>query len=58
MEVTRELCEEFDITFVHLPESVTDKDGFLAEQYYADDATHANKDFAEVMLAYLKRIVE
>lgn len=58
MEVTRELCEELEIEFVRLPESVTDKDGFLAEQYYADDATHANKDFAEVMLSHLKSLTE
>ncbi|MDO6536035.1 hypothetical protein [Alteromonas stellipolaris] len=58
IEVTRQLCAEFGITFVELPGVVTDSDGFLDEKYYADDATHANKDFAEIMVANLKSLID
>lgn len=57
MEVTKDLCSELGITFIDLPDKVTDEDGFLAEQYYADDATHANIDFAEVIISILKNQV-
>lgn len=57
MEITRKLCQQMNIKFIELPRTVCDDDGFLAEPYYADDATHANVAFADIVVSHIKSVV-
>jgi len=51
LDVTESLCNKLGIKFMPFPKEAQDADGFLAVDYYADDATHANEAFGELMLA-------
>jgi hypothetical protein len=45
-----ELCDELGIEVMMPPAASRDPDGFLAKTCYANDATHANDDYGELVL--------
>lgn len=49
-EVTQSLCDELEISYMEFPKEAQDEAGFLATHYYADDATHANEFFGDLMI--------
>jgi hypothetical protein len=52
-DVYREVASEVGIRFVPAPESTRDEDGFLKEEFWAADATHANAEYGRVMISHL-----
>lgn len=55
--VLRQLAKEWGITLLPPPEGAVCPKGFLAPACYADDATHANAAYGELMLRQLEQIV-
>lgn len=53
-QVLGEVCEELGIEMLPVPEEACDADGFLARDYYAKDATHANEAYGELVLLQLE----
>src|ERR1700730_4047037 len=49
----QELARERGVPFIPVPTSVQTADGFLAEDYWSEDATHANGAYGRVMLDHL-----
>jgi hypothetical protein len=45
-----ELCGELGINVMLPPRAALDRDGYLANEYYANDATHANYFYGELLL--------
>lgn len=48
------LCTELDIEVLPPPPGALDPDGFLAEDFYASDATHANPLYGEQVLQQIE----
>jgi hypothetical protein len=48
--VLETLCEELNIELMLPPSVARDHRGFLASDYYANDATHANYFYGELLL--------
>ena len=48
------LCAELDIEVLPPPPGALDPDGFLAEAFYASDATHANPLYGELVLQQIE----
>ncbi len=54
MEALEELCEEWGVTFVNPPtETITDK-GFLRQEFYNKDATHANHLYGHRVISKIR----
>jgi hypothetical protein len=51
------MAEQFGITYINIPACVTDSDGFLHEDYYANDVTHANEKYGAIMLNEIISVV-
>lgn len=49
-----EICSEKDIETLEPPPAACDRDGFLARDFYAGDATHANVGYGELVLRQLE----
>ncbi|WP_295492046.1 hypothetical protein [Sphingorhabdus sp. EL138] len=49
-ERTKFWAESMGLDFLHAPHAALNDEGFLAEQYYAEDATHANEDYGLLIL--------
>jgi hypothetical protein len=49
-EALRALCGQWRIGFLDVPASARDERGFLKREFYADDATHANAAYGELVL--------
>ncbi len=49
--VLEEICEEVGIEVLGPPADALDEEGFLAPEYYASDATHANPAYGELVVA-------
>jgi len=56
MRVLRYLCGEWGVEFVSAPQEALCPQGYLSPEYYADDATHANAAYGELVLKQLERI--
>ena len=54
--VLRASCDELGVCLVPAPKQAVSADGFLQPQYYADDASHANAAYGELVLRQLERI--
>ena len=52
-EMLEDAARAHSVPFVPVPASVQTGDGFLAEEYWAWDATHANEAYGRVMLDHL-----
>lgn len=52
--VLEEVCADYDIEVLGPPPGSIDPDGFLAPDYYASDATHANVAYGELILAQIE----
>lgn len=52
-EIYKEQAEDDGAEFIPVPEAVVDKVGYLRPEFWADDATHANTAYGEVVLDYL-----
>ncbi len=50
----KELCDELDIEMLPPPPNACDSKGFLARSFYARDATHANAEYGELVVAQLE----
>ncbi len=48
--ILEDVCEEFGIEVLPPPPAALDEEGFLAPEYYASDATHANPAYGELVL--------
>jgi hypothetical protein len=48
-----EKAEQCGATYLPVPDDVTDGAGFLKEEYWDSDATHANRDYGKRMLNHL-----
>lgn len=56
VSVLKALCAELGVELLPLPPGTQTPMGYLAPAYFADDATHANRDYATLMLAQLKAL--
>lgn len=60
VEVLKKIMSESDIGLLPPPQKSMDSNGFLAKCFYANDATHANKNYGELVvaqvIAYLEKI--
>lgn len=56
MRVLAHLCQQWGIGFLPAPQEAMDADGFLKPDYYADDATHANAAYGELVLRQLESV--
>lgn len=52
--ILEEICQELDIDVLGPPLSGLDEDGFLASEFYASDATHANVAYGELILGQVE----
>jgi hypothetical protein len=50
VDVLRRLTEEWDVQLLPPPAQALDAQGYLAPAYYADDATHANAAYGELLI--------
>lgn len=53
--LTREFCEELAIMPMDPPTTALDADGYLLPEYYAQDATHANRAYGMLLLEELEQ---
>ena len=49
----KEQAEQDDVEFLPVPEAVKDQTGFLKPEFWAEDVTHANSAYGQIMLKYL-----
>ena len=54
--VLKSLCMEWDIRLLPPPDDTQTPEGFLKPEYYADDASHANPGYGELVLQQLETI--
>ena len=50
-DMFREAAQAHGAAFISTPAEVQDEEGFLKEEYWAPDVTHANADYGRVVLA-------
>jgi hypothetical protein len=55
--ILQEVCQELDIEVLGPPAGALDEDGFLAPEFYASDATHANVAYGELVLAQAEALL-
>lgn len=55
MRLLAEVCAELGIEIMMPPAETLDEDGYLAPEFYANDATHANIAFGEQLVAAIER---
>jgi hypothetical protein len=48
-------CRELNIESLDPPQNAVDPDGYLLPEYYANDATHANRDYGLLLLRVLEQ---
>lgn len=53
--VLTKLCADRDVEVLMPPPAAIDREGFLAPDYYAKDATHANPEYGELLLQEIER---
>lgn len=53
-QLLEELCAELNIEVLPPPSAALDSDGFLAPEFYASDATHANASYGELVLQQIE----
>jgi hypothetical protein len=53
--ILRDFCVELGIELLDPPTNALDSDGFLLPEYYAMDATHANRAYGMLILEHLER---
>ena len=53
--LTREFCEELGIIPMEPIAAALDADGYLLPEYYAQDATHANRTYGMLLLDELEQ---
>ena len=51
----RQFCDELGLELLDPPLAALDADGFLLPDYYAKDATHANRAYGLLLLEHLER---
>lgn len=54
--VLRELCARWEVGLVPVPAAAMCPKGFMGREYYADDATHANAAYGELVLSQLEQL--
>ena len=54
--VLANVCGEFGVEVMAPPQGALDPEGFLAREYYAHDATHANPDYGELVLQQVEHL--
>ncbi len=58
MRVLAHLCAEWTVQLVLPPAEAQTPEGFLRPEYYANDATHANAGYGELVLRQLEAVAE
>ncbi|GAA4764072.1 hypothetical protein [Novosphingobium ginsenosidimutans] len=53
-DVLVKFCRKIDVEVMFPPEEACDADGFLLPEYYANDATHANPSYGELIMQKLE----
>jgi hypothetical protein len=53
-----EFCASLNIEVMYPPAEACDQDGFLATEFYANDATHANPSYGELVLQAVETMVQ
>ncbi|NSY19765.1 SGNH/GDSL hydrolase family protein [Neorhizobium sp. AL 9.2.2] len=53
MEALKEVCAEWGVHFLAVPDAARTRSGFLKPEYYAPDATHANAAYGALVLEQL-----
>lgn len=53
-KVLEQLCNSIGVATMMPPELALDEEGFLARGYYANDATHANADYGELIIRQIE----
>jgi len=56
-EILSSLCNEIDIKIITVPARAYTDDRFLKAEYYANDATHANRRYGDLILRQIDEIV-
>jgi hypothetical protein len=56
MTVSKDLCHEIGIEFINYPDFAINERGFLKEEFYGSDATHANDKCGEQVLAFIQKL--
>ncbi|HVB18636.1 MAG TPA: hypothetical protein VNF04_19070 [Stellaceae bacterium] len=49
-EIYQEEAERYGVEFIAIPDNVTDESGFLKQEFWTEDVTHANPAYGRVML--------
>jgi hypothetical protein len=58
MRVLAHLCSQWSIQLLLPPAETQTTEGFLKPEYYADDATHANAAYGELVLRQLEAVAD
>lgn len=53
-DVLVQFCRQIDVEVMFPPDEACDADGFLLPDYYANDATHANPSYGELIMQKLE----
>lgn len=56
--VMSDLCGQYGLTFVPVPNVAFDQDGFLLEELTPDNATHANAKYGSLIIAQIQALME
>lgn len=54
-DLLQEFCSQIDVQTMLPPAEARDKDGFLLPEFYANDATHANPLYGELLMQAIER---
>lgn len=54
LQVLDKICKEWGITLLPPPIETLDDNGFLKQEFYAEDATHANSEYGALILKQLE----
>ena len=53
--ILEQFCRELGVEVLMPPAAALDEQGFLAKDFYANDATHANPEYGELLLTEVER---
>src|SRR5262249_38654735 len=58
MRALRAICIEQGVEFLEAPREALTTDGFLHPRYYADDVTHANEAYGELVVRQIEAVLK
>ena len=51
----KSVAKDFGLSYVQVPQEAQDEDGFLKEEYWAGDVSHANRAYGDLFLSKIER---